>query len=216
MGSDFQSNGRLFSVGHSNHEMPRFIELLRGAGVTVVADVRSSPFSRRLPWFSRPELEAGLRDHGIAYDFLGDQLGGRPQALGLYDEDGRVDYEKVRETALFRQGLERLLRSLKRSTVAMLCSEEDPLDCHRGLMIAPALVERGVSPLHLRKDGGVETTAEMEARLLRESRVAEGIHDGLFAGLLTEEERRHFLAEAYQVMARKKAFRLQTEEDGPI
>src|SRR5947207_3599115 len=101
---------RLFSVGHSNHDLPRLVGLLQGAGVTAVADVRSSPFSRRLPQFNRPHLTAVLDRGGIAYVFLGDYLGGRPEPDELYDAEGRVDYERVRTTEVFREGLDRLVR----------------------------------------------------------------------------------------------------------
>jgi uncharacterized protein (DUF488 family) len=204
----------LYSVGHSNNDWPAFLALLRRAGVTAVADVRSSPYSRRLPHFNRAELEAGLRAAGIGYLFLGDQLGGRPEDPDVYAPDGRVDYEKVRRTFAFRQGLERLLQDLERFTVAMLCAEDDPLDCHRGLMITPALREFGVAPLHLRKDPAVESTPEMEARLLAETGVGAGLLDGLFAPLVSEDERHRLLAEAYRRMAGKKAYQARLREDG--
>ena len=197
----------VFSIGHSNHDLADFLRLLRRAGVTAVADVRSHPFSRRLPQFNRPDLERALQARRVSYLFLGDRLGGRPEDTTLYDADGRVDYEKVRATDDFRAGLDALLLAAGRSPVAMLCSEADPLDCHRGLMIAPALLERGLAPLHLRRDGTVETTAEMEGRLLAETQVGAGVLDGLFAAQVTPAERQHLLAEAYRVMARRKAFR---------
>src|SRR5712692_3955517 len=141
---------RLFSIGHSNHDLARLVQLLQQAGVTAVSDVRSQPYSQRLPQFNRPELERGLKQCEIAYAFLGHLLGGRPRQTNLYDMEGRVDYERVRATAAFRQGLDQLSQALDEFTVAMLCSEEDPLNCHRGLMIAPALVEHGLTPAHLR------------------------------------------------------------------
>jgi hypothetical protein len=205
---------RLFSIGHSNHDLDHLVQLLQRVGVTAVADVRSSPFSQRYPQFNRTELEQGLQQHGIGYLFLGDELGGRPGPPSLYDDDGRVNYERVRATAFFQAGLDRLRRSLDRFTVAMLCAEEDPLDCHRGLMIAPALVEYGIQPAHLRGDGSVETTADLEQRLLAETRVGAGIVDGLFAFTLSAEERRQVLTEAYRGRARRKAFRLRP--DGPF
>ncbi|HJT79093.1 MAG TPA: DUF488 domain-containing protein, partial [Gemmataceae bacterium] len=206
---------RLLSVGHSNHDAEGFLRLLRGAGVGLVADVRSRPFSGRWPHFNRPELERALRAAGIGYVFLGDQLGGRPGRAGLYTAEGRADYEGIRRTPEFNAGLDRLIGEAERGTVAMLCSEADPLDCHRGLMIAPALVARGLAPGHLRRDGTVETTAEVEARLLAETKVGEGITDGLFAALVTPAEREQLLAEAYRVMACRKAYQLpaaDTEE----
>lgn len=199
---------RLYSIGHSNHELARLVDLLKSAGITAVADVRSQPYSQRLPHFNRTELEQGLRDHAIGYAFLGRQLGGRPAQRELYDHEGRVDYERVRRTVAFQQGLDLLCRALDEHTVAMLCSEEDPLDCHRALMIAPALVERGVLPAHLRSDGRVESTADLEERLLRETGVGSGMLDGLFAAMIGSEERAELLADAYRWQARRKAFRL--------
>jgi uncharacterized protein (DUF488 family) len=205
------SAGRLFSVGHSNQELSQLIALLEKAGVAAVADVRSSPYSGRLPQFNRAPLESEMKRSGIAYVFLGDLLGGRPRDRELYDADGRVEYERVRATAEFHSGLERLLSGLERYTVAMLCSEDDPLDCHRGLMIAPAAKEQGASPLHLRKDGSTETMEAMELRLLAETGMAARDDVPLFAPLLTDEDRRAALAEAYRIMNRRKAFRLDAE-----
>jgi uncharacterized protein (DUF488 family) len=204
---------RLLTVGHSNHDFGRFIRLLQEAGVTAVADVRSHPFSQRLPQFNRPELEAGLRRHEIGYAFLGHWLGGRPRQPSLYDPEGRVDYERVRAKAGFRRGIAELCRAAVFHTVALLCAEEDPLDCHRGLMIAPALADCGRAPAHLRADGRVESMAEVEDRLLAATGVGAGIVDGLFAALLPTVERREFLVEAYRIQARAKAYRLK-DEDG--
>jgi uncharacterized protein (DUF488 family) len=207
MRNESETGVRLLSVGHSNHDWPTFVALLRGAGVTSLADVRSSPYSRRYPYFNKGPLEEGLREYDVAYVFLGDLLGGRPASPALYDDDGRVDYERVRRTAEFQRGLERLTRGLSGPTTAFLCSEEDPLDCHRGLMIAPALAARGFTPGHLRKDGTIETNEGMEGRLLRETRVGAGLLDGLFAAMITAADRRALLVEAYRRMARQKAYR---------
>src|SRR5262245_8920460 len=89
------SGGRLMSIGHSNHTVNALIELLRAAGVTAVADVRSRPYSGRNHQFNRPVLESALNERDMHYAFLGDSLGGRPSQMSLYDEEGRVDYERV-------------------------------------------------------------------------------------------------------------------------
>jgi uncharacterized protein (DUF488 family) len=204
---------RLLSVGHSNHPPDFFLHLLRQASVAAIVDVRSSPYSRRLPQYNRPQLEAMLNQAGIAYVFLGELLGGRPRDLEVYDSAGRVDYERVRATDSFREGLQELVKVAEEGVPALLCSEEDPLDCHRGLMIAPALAERGIEPFHLRKNGRLESTAEMEERLLMETRIGEAERGGLFP--LSEEDRRDLLVEAYRIMARRKAFQIQLRVDEP-
>jgi hypothetical protein len=139
--------------------------------------------------------------------FLGDSLGGRPQGSYLYGPDGRVDYEKVRRTPLFRKGLERLAQGLEHYTVAMLCAEDDPLNCHRGLMIGPALREFGIAPLHLHRNGSVEVTGQMEERLLAEMGI-------LSAPLLTDHERQEMLAEAYRRRASRNAYQVPREGAG--
>ena len=166
----------LFSIGHSNHPIEHFVSLLQGAGVTLLADVRSYPKSRYAPQFNREALRPALAESGIQYAFLGVLLGGRPAEAELYDADGRADYEKIRATDRFRRGLDRLLEGASGHVVALMCGEEDPLDCHRGLMITPALADLGRSPFHLRKEGVLESTEEMEARLFEreaEMRAAE-------------------------------------------
>lgn len=199
----------IFTIGHSNHSLDAFVGLLKRHDITAIADVRSQPFSGRQPHFNREALAPALREHGIAYVFLGEELGGRPGQPSLYDADGRVDYRRVRAQDFFQRGLERLENAQGKYTVALLCSEENPLDCHRGLMIAPALSERGLAPTHVRGDGSLETMAEMEQRLLDETGVDGGFLGGLFDASFSDADRREMLAEAYQAMARKKSFRMK-------
>src|SRR5262245_37120813 len=103
------SSTRIFSVGHSNHELDELLQVLIAAGVTMVADVRSRPYSGRYPQFNRPQLESVLRASDLGYTFLGDLLGGRPEQSSLYDGDGRVDYQRVRTKAAFKRGIEQLI-----------------------------------------------------------------------------------------------------------
>ncbi len=203
---------RLLSVGHSNHSLAEFLVLLRGAGVTALADVRTQPASRYAPHTNAGPLATALRDIGITYVFLGDALGGRPSHHDVYDEEGRVDYERVRQTDWFVEGLDRLVKGTERYVVAMMCGEEDPLDCHRGLMITPSLTERGIHPGHLRRDGRIETTPEMEQRLLAITGVGDGLLDGLFADQLDEQDRKDLLVTAYRKRSKRVAYRLDQQE----
>lgn len=132
--------------------MPKFVKLLEDAAIEVVADVRSQPFSRFNPHFNREPLRNALRQAGIRYTFLGSELGGRPPEPAFYDDEGHVLYGSVAETSRFRGGLERLLEGAASYRVAMMCSEEDPTNCHRRLLITRVLVDQGVQIEHLRGD----------------------------------------------------------------
>ncbi len=152
--------GRIWSIGHSNHEMPTFIGLLHGAHIEVVADLRSQPYSRFKPHFNARPLQTSLRDSGINYVFLGEELGGRPPEPEFYDADGHVLYGEVAKSERFLTGLQRLLEGSEKYRVAMLCSEEDPLHCHRRLLVARMLTERAVQVEHIRSDGSITSEAE--------------------------------------------------------
>lgn len=119
----------LYSIGHSNHSIERFLELLGQHGIEAIADVRSSPYSRHSPQFNREVLEIALKEREIAYVFLGMELGARRHEQDCYT-DGRVDYERIPATEAFQHGISRLIDGASRMRVAMLCAEKDPLTCH--------------------------------------------------------------------------------------
>lgn len=187
----------LFSIGHSNIPAERFLAMLRDAGVTAIADVRSAPYSRWFPWFSQKALAARLADAGIAYLGMGDTLGGRPRDESLF-RDGVADYEAMAIQPEFRAGLNRLLDAAARFRVCAMCAEREPLDCHRCLLVARDLAERGLAVGHILHDGTIEPQAVTEQRLLALD--SEGCD--LFAA--GQDER---LAAAYRRRAHTVAFR---------
>ena len=147
--------GTIWTLGHSTHELPVLLDLLRGPGIEVVADIRTQPFSRWNPQFNRERLRAALADAGLRYVSLGAELGGRPPEAEFYDGAGHVRYGAVARTERFNSGLERLLDAAGENRVAILCSEENPARCHRRLLVGRVLVGRGVEVVHIRGDGSV-------------------------------------------------------------
>ena len=185
----------VFTIGHSNHPLATFIGLLRGAGVTAVADVRSIPYSRRWPQFGRPALERSLGDAGIAYVFLGAELGGKRDDPALLSE-GRVDFERVAATESFRAGLDRVEEGARRHRIALMCAEREPLDCHRFLLVARRLHERDVPIEHILADGTTERHDATERRLV----AAVGLAADLFSSGVPP---RDTVARAYALRAGK-------------
>jgi uncharacterized protein (DUF488 family) len=146
----------IYSIGHSRHPAESFAALLREQGVALLADVRSQPASKWAPHFAKAALEQQLRAQGIGYEFLGRELGGRPQGAQYYGPDGALDYARRAEAADFQAGLLRLLALAQARRTVMLCAEEDPTHCHRRRLITPALSRAGVSVVHIRGDGRLE------------------------------------------------------------
>lgn len=154
-------SGRLFTVGHSNHDLDHFVGLLKQHGVEGIVDVRSSPSSQYATHFDSLALKPALEERGIKYAFLGHELGGRPTGEEFYDEKGHVLYARVARRPEFLMGIARLERSVERIRLAIMCSEEDPTACHRRLLIGRVLTEKGIGLDHIRGDGQVQTEEEL-------------------------------------------------------
>jgi uncharacterized protein (DUF488 family) len=181
----------VFSIGHSNHDWETFKRLLEKANIGAVADVRSSPASR-LPHFNRAALKNRLNSTGIDYIFLGGELGGRPK-------DGCIpDYDLMAASPLFAEGIAKVEEIAPRTRLALMCSEHEPLICHRCLLVGRRLVERGVEVAHILRNGTVEPNEETEDRLLALTRQTE--HD-----LFTSRAER--VAAAYRTQGLKIAGR---------
>ncbi len=158
----------IYTIGHSTHKIEWFIKLLEENGVDVIADVRSSPYSRFNPQFNKDTLALSLLNHDIKYVFLGDEFGARSSDLSCYI-DGKVQYDRLAETEIFRAGIDRVRKGVERGyQMALMCAEKDPLDCHRTVLVSRELENEGFRVLHILSDGATETQAEVAERLIKQ------------------------------------------------
>ena len=154
----------VFTIGHSTHEFVHFAGLLKQHRINAVADVRSTPYSHWCPQFNREELAEALKVLGIAYVFLGKELGARSDDPACY-ENGRVKYRRLAGAKLFRSGIQRVLDGSQRLNIALMCSERDPLDCHRTILVARELVSSGKKVIHIHASGKLEAHEAAMQRL---------------------------------------------------
>jgi uncharacterized protein (DUF488 family) len=155
-----------WTIGHSNQPLANFLANLAAAEISVVADLRTFPQSTYANWFNAAALGPALKGAQIAYVPMGEQLGGRPQDSALYEADGRVSYQRMAQTPAVQAGLNRLKTGLETGhRIVLLCTEEDPLGCHRFLLVSRLLEAEGFEILHLRADGRVQTSDEVQAAL---------------------------------------------------
>lgn len=156
----------IYTVGHSTHPIETFMSLLKRSGITAIGDVRSSPRSRINPQYNQGSLKESLREAGIVYVFLGRELGARPDDPGCY-EAGCVHYDRIAGTPFFARGLDRVAEGTKHYRLALMCAEKEPLDCHRTILVARHLVERGHQVQHILADGILEDHSATMARLMQ-------------------------------------------------
>lgn len=164
--------GKIYTIGHSNHPIDKFLSLLKGSGVTAVADVRSHPYSRHFPQYSQSALKHSLQDAGIAYVFLGKELGARSENPDCY-RGGKVRYELLAKEPQFSEGLHRLRKGMGNHCIAIMCSEKDPLNCHRAILVTRSLHENGTPVEHILADGHLESHADLESRMLKTLKMVE-------------------------------------------
>jgi uncharacterized protein (DUF488 family) len=163
---------QVLTIGHSVHTFEFFCSLLQKNQVEVVADVRSSPFSRFNPHFNREPLKKSLAARSVGYVFLGRELGARSQDRANYIGQ-QVSYELLAASPLFNSGIQRVQSGAIKYRVALLCAEKDPIECHRALLVGRALEKGGIQVNHIRADGSVESSEAFLARVFEISGVSE-------------------------------------------
>jgi uncharacterized protein (DUF488 family) len=155
---------QLLTIGHSNHSLDKFIELLRQHSVKRLVDVRTAPYSRFSPHFSKPELKRHLNGVGIEYFYLGDRLGGRPEDPACFDEAGALDYGRIARQPWFADGIAELIEHMSAKRTTIMCSEEDPGDCHRNLLISDYLLRHTDTSIHHIRGSGETQPASLQPK----------------------------------------------------
>ena len=160
------SYSEILTIGHSNRTVEDFVQLLQPFSVTRIVDVRSAPYSRFVPHFNREVLQRSLRSAGLRYEYRGRQLGGRPEDPTHY-MGRRADYGAMAASPAFNEACSRLRELAHREACVLMCSEAEPLECHRFLLVSRTLVGLGESVSHILPNGSLESHSETEHRLLR-------------------------------------------------
>ncbi len=151
----------IYTIGYGGRSIEQFIELLHRYKIGFLIDIRSQPHSRFNQQFSKDTFEKVLRQHHIRYVFMGDTLGGRPNDSTCY-ADGKVDYSKVREKAFYQQGINRLHTAWeKQISVALMCAELKPQECHRSKLIGNTLCDQNIAVAHIDGTGELKTQQEV-------------------------------------------------------
>ena len=191
----------VYTIGHSTHSLERFLELLALNAITAIADVRSQPYSRFNPQFNREPFKLALAENGVSYAFLGQELGARSDDECCYDGD-KVQYDRIAKTELFQRGLDRVRTGAAGYRLALLCAEKEPLDCHRTILVARHLIERGLTVAHILAGGRSEPHNEAMRRLVHRLGLVE---DHLF------QSRETVLLQSYEEQGSRIAYTRSTE-----
>lgn len=158
----------IYTIGHSNHPIEYFLELLQSKNINCVVDVRSTPASSYNPQFNQVPLRAYLKNNGITYMHFGEEFGARQEEESLLDNEGKVHFKFVQKSSAFQRGVERIDIGLDKGfNIALMCSEGQPLECHRFSMVSVYLESIDIEVLHILKDKSIKTNRALEQELLK-------------------------------------------------
>ena len=197
----------IYTIGHSNYDSDYFMELLLKFKINTVVDVRSVPFSKYVPHFNKDNIKTLLNKHGIHHVYMGEELGIIRDNNSLLSKDGYVDFEKVSETKLFKNGIERIRHGFSKGySIIIMCTEKDPIDCHRSILIGRELHKEKYDIAHILTDGSMETHTEFEGRLLSMYFPIKMQQD-LFSIIEPSESKEEILDKAYKLRNRDIGYR---------
>lgn len=186
----------IYTVGHSNYTFETFLKIVTSYGIQYIVDVRSYPYSNYCPHFNREELKELLKQNGVSYLFMGDNLGARPKDRNCYIS-GKVDFEILKETESFKAGIFRLKDALNRKlALALMCSEKEPINCHRAILISRVLKEEGCEVLHILDADSTCSQQEIETELQKKFHLEPLLFD-------TENSAEDRTIEAYKMQEEK-------------
>lgn len=176
-----------YTIGHSTHTFEKLLNLLNMYKINCIVDVRSSPYSKFAHWFNKENLFFFLKKAGISYFHFKNQFGARKNREDLLT-NGRVDFQKVRKTPEFQSGINRIITGLEKGrTICLLCSEKEPLDCHRFILIAYFLEKKEIKVLHILEDGSLKTNTDLEEALIKKFKIEYNQYN-LFSPVKTRDE----------------------------
>ena len=154
----------IFTIGYSGFpKVEDFITALKQYNIQILIDVLSSPFSAYYETYNKDRLDSILRNNSIFYTNYAKQFGARQDNRDFY-KNGRLDFETFSKSEQFLAGVSRVEESS--AVVALMCAEKQPSECHRTILVARALSERGHDITHILPDGITLTQRDIDAELL--------------------------------------------------
>lgn len=179
--------------------------------INYVLDVRSVPYSQYAEQYNKKIIEKELFCNGIKYSFMGSYFGARPKGVNLYNDEGYLDFERVRKSSQFFTGFNNVILGLEKgNNIALMCMEKDPFDCHRAIMVARAFDLSGIEINHILADGKIQSQSFLNERLL--NKYYPDRNQITFFQYINNEKNIDYLSMAYQLRNKEIGYRLENKE----
>lgn len=202
----------LYTIGHSQHSLEKFLNMLKTYDINYVLDIRSIPFSRYAPQFNRDQLKNFLQGYSINYANMAIAFGARQNNKNLYTIENYLDFEKVRNTAQFKQAFDNVLKGLNEGNkIAFMCTEKNPSECHRSIMVTKAFSDANIPIKHILEDFSYILQDDINDQLLN-MYFPDRDQYNIFDYIVCERNDEDLIAKAYRMRNKEIGYQMKMED----
>lgn len=157
----------IFTIGHSNYKVEKLIDMLRYYNINCVVDIRGTPYSKYNVQYNKETIRDTLIKEGFVYIYMAKEFAAKRENKVSYNKEGYSDFEKVIYEEEFKNGIERLKNGCKKGyRIALLGAMQDPIRCHRSILVGRELVQHGFNVKHILDDYSIAYQDDIEKSLL--------------------------------------------------
>lgn len=199
----------IYTIGHSNYTMERLIDMLEYYSINCVVDIRGTPYSKYNIQFDKEAIRYTLTNAGFVYIYMGKELAAKRIRKNSYNNEGYSNFEEVIKEEEFKRGVERLKNGCEKGyKIILLGAMQDPIRCHRSILVGRELVKNDFDVKHILDDYSIVTQDDIEEMLLNKyfsNRNQITIED-LTGNSLNNEE---MINEGYKLANREIGYRIE-------
>ena len=157
----------IYTIGHSNYTMERLIDMLEYYNINCVVDIRGTPYSKYNIQFDKEAIRYTLTNAGFVYIYMGKELAAKRIRKNSYNNEGYSNFEEVIKEEEFKRGVERLKNGCEKGyKIILLGAMQDPIRCHRSILVGRELVKNDFDVKHILDDYSIVTQDDIEEMLL--------------------------------------------------
>ena len=158
---------KIYTLGHSNYSVERLMEMLRYYDINCVVDIRGTPYSKYNVWFDKEVIAYTLKKNGFTYIYMGEEFAAKRVRKISYNKEGYADFDKVILEEEFLRGIKRLKTGLEKGyKIVLLGAMQDPIRCHRSILVGRELEKHGFDVNHILDDYSLASQRDIEESLL--------------------------------------------------
>ena len=199
----------IYTIGHSNYTIERLIDMLRHYNINCVVDIRGTPYSKYNVQFDKETIRYTLSKAGFIYIYMAKELAAKRINKESYNEEGYSDFEKVIKEKEFLEGIERLKNGCNKGyNIVLLGAMQEPIRCHRSILVGKALRKCGFNVKHILDDYSTASQDDIEQMLLDKyfSNREQMTIDDLIGNSLSREE---MIEEGYRMANKEIGYRIE-------